>query len=115
MPQVLIDLDIREGDTLTVDGKNYPIKAVQTYNAGNFRGSSFRRLATQRAGITRQVSSGTGYVPTVIYENLACTPLDPQTAENQRREVLNTPAQLLQTYVASKSGFYKLLLEDLKK
>jgi len=116
MPQTLIDLDIREGDVLTVDGKNYPVKAVQTFTTGGFRGSTFARLADRRADITRQVADGAGgYTPTVLYEGLACTPLDPQTFENTRREALRTPEQLLQTYIASRNGFYKLLLEDLKK
>lgn len=116
MPQTLIDLDIREGDTLTVDGKNYPVKAVQTFTTGGFHGSTFRRMAVKQASVTRQVADGAGgYTPTILYEGIACTPLDPQTFENTRREALRTPEQLLQTYIASTNGFYKLLLEDLKK
>lgn len=116
MPQTLIDLDIRKGDTLTLAGRDYPVKAVQTYKTAGFRGGTFRRMATERATISRGVSDGNGnYVPSVLYSDLLCTPLDPQTYEDQRRDVLNTPEGLLQTYLSSPNGFYKVLVEDLKK
>lgn len=114
MPQVLIDLEIRQGDIWVVDGRDYPIKAIKAYQTAKFRGSAFHRMATVNATLVRMVPTGSAYTRTVI-ASLKCTPLDPQTYEGQRREVLKTPEALLQTYTSTSYGYYKLLLEDLKK
>jgi hypothetical protein len=116
--QTLVDLEIREGDILTVDGRDYPIKAVETFKTGRFSPASFARMANVRASVSRNVHDGQGSYPkTLLEEDLPCTPLDPISGREsaEYREVLSTPTRTLKTYVASASGFYKLLIEDLKK
>jgi hypothetical protein len=117
MPQTLIDLDIREGDILTVNAKDYPVKFIEVYRGDLFRGSSFLRMARERATIKRMAPSGADYVETTVAENMPCTYLDPASegTKQKYREVLNTPIAMLETFIASPNGFYKLVIEDLKK
>jgi hypothetical protein len=114
MAQTLIDLDIQQGDILAVDGREYPIRSIRTYESTGFRGSSFRRLATKQAQICREVSNGSGsYDKKIVVDAIRCTPLDSVSYENQRREALETPVRLLQTFIKSANGYYIILIEDL--
>lgn len=115
MSPTLIDLDIRDGDILTVDAKDYPVKSIEAWVSETMRGSSVRRLAVKRAAISREVSSGKNYTRQTIIESIPCMPLDPLTKETQNRAALNTPHKLLQTIVSSEYGFYLVIVEDIKK
>lgn len=106
---------VRDGDILVVDGRDYPIKSVKSYKTRAYRGGTFSRMATVECSLVRMVPTDGEYERTTIATNLLCTPLDPQTYETGRREVLRTPEALLQTYISTSEGYYKLLLEELKK
>jgi hypothetical protein len=115
--QTLPDLDIRKGDVLTVESKDYPIKFIEVYSCGNFRGRSFFRMAGKTAKITRRVLQGADYVDQVIVEETQCLPIDPASegTRNRYRDVLQSPTTMLETMIASDSGFYKLIVEDVLK
>jgi hypothetical protein len=62
--------------------------------------SSFARLATVTASTKRAtMTSGKRGAPTTNVATLACTPLDPVDPEIRQRLVLDTPGELLQTFV----------------
>lgn len=118
MMQTLIDLDIREGDILTISGRDYPIKRVFTFRTDGFSSASFARMAKATASVSRNISDGQGNYPrTLLVEGMPCTSLDPLSGreESEYRATLNAPVSVVKTYAASANGFYKLFVEDLKK
>lgn len=110
-------MNIREGDTLVVGSDEYPIKSVADYSTTALASTvSFRRLATVTASTKRPpaVVSGKRGTPTTLLTGLKCTPLDPVDPEVRQRLGLNTPHELLQTFLADTVGFVHVVLEDLK-
>ena len=64
--------------------------------------ASFDAIATVTASTKRgSISSGKRSTPTENIASLACTPLDPVSAEIRQRPELKTPHELLQTFVDS--------------
>lgn len=62
--------------------------------------SSFDALLTETAGTRRAaISGGKRGEPTAHLAGLACTPLDPVDPETRHRLAIETPHQLLQTFV----------------
>ena len=107
-------LDIREGDLYVVDSREYPIRSCAEW-AWSY-GRAMRRLCTVTASTKRNppiVDKKRG-VPITNLTSIKSTPLDPASAEIQQRLALNTPMELLQTYVDGGDVFYALILEDLK-
>lgn len=111
-----MNLDIVEGDVLVVDGKEYPIRSVAEW-AGFPPGSvAFRRMARVTATTKRSPTlSGTGTrgAMTTLLTGLHCTPLDPVDPELRSRLKLNTPHELLETYLDA-DPYLKLIVEDLR-
>jgi hypothetical protein len=103
-------MDIREGDFLVVGSDEYPIKSCADWTKSGMNSTSFRRMATVTAG-TKRTKKGE---PATVLSNLKCTPLDPVDPELRRRLALETPHELLQTFIADSAGFVHLILEDLK-
>lgn len=114
-------LDIKEGDVLVVGTKEYPIKHVSEWvfnRPGQMSLSSFARFSTVQASTKRPPTiSANGLRGTSIVNlaNLYCFPLDPVDPEVRRRLALETPHELLQTFVSDNDAFYVLVLEDLKR
>ncbi|MDR3572863.1 MAG: hypothetical protein P4L50_03295 [Anaerolineaceae bacterium] len=110
-------LDIREGDILSVDGREYPIKSAAEWAMSRSTNAGFRRLATKSAMTKRApvITSGKRGPAEIHLANIICTPLDPVDAQVRQRLGLDTPNELLQTFVASACGFIHLILEDLKR
>ena len=108
-------LDIREGDMLTVGGVDYPIRACASWTWRHGRG--IRRMCELEAGTKRSpaVTGGKRSTPVEHLVGIACTPLDPLTAELAQRVALDTPHELLQAYVDGGNVYYELVLEDLKR
>jgi hypothetical protein len=108
-------LDITNGDILVVGSNEYPIRAV-AYWAGKITASGFSRLATVTASTKRSpaVSGGKVGAPVTKESSITCTPLDPVDPEVRQRLGLQTPHEVLQTYVVDTGGFYHLVLEELK-
>lgn len=108
-------LDIKAGDIFVIGTKEYPIRAVETWP---WVGStpSFARMATVTASTRRApaISGGKRGDPVTNIASLNCLPLTPISADVQRRLVLETPYQALQTMVEGDS-YLLLVLEDLKK
>jgi hypothetical protein len=111
-----MSVDIVEGDVLVVDGKDYPIRSVAEW-AGFPQGSiAFKRMARVTASTKRSPAlSGTGTrgAPVAHLSAVKCTPLDPVDPELRSRLKLNTPHELLETYLDS-DPYLKLILEDLR-
>ena len=65
------------------------------------RDAGFRSAATVTASTKRSPapSSGKRGVPTTWLSSLQCTPLDPVDPETRQRLAINTPHELLQTFV----------------
>jgi hypothetical protein len=62
--------------------------------------SSFARLARVTASTKRAtMTSGKRGAPTTNIASLMCTPLDPVDPEVRQRLVLDTPGEILQTFV----------------
>lgn len=110
-------MDIVEGDTLVVGSKEYPIRSCEEWETTRMNTPGFRRMATKTASTKRApaISSGKRGDATTKLTNLKCTPLDPVSAEIQKRIALDTPMELLQTFLTDGSGFLLLVVEDLKR
>ena len=110
-------VDITNGDVLVVGTEEYPIRAVSFW-AGAISAGGFARLATLTASTKRSpaVSGGKVGTPVVKEASLICTPLDPIDPEIRQRLGLDTPHELLQTYIPDNpNGFFYLVLEELKR
>ena len=104
-------MDIKPGDFLVVGGKDYPIKSVAEWAGTGMNSRGFSRRATVSA-TTKRTKKGE---PTTHLTGLLCTPLDPVDPETRRRLALETPHELLQTFLADSIGFVHLVLEDIKR
>ncbi len=110
-------MDIREGDFLVVDGAVYPIRSAAQWRLDAANSLSFGRLAEVPASTQRNpgLVDGKRGEPATHLSGLFCSPLDPVDPEIRRRMALETPHELLQTFVADEYGFIHLILEDLKR
>lgn len=110
-------IDVKEGDILTVSGVDYPVKSVGEWVKSSVHTRSFLKLATVTASTKRSpaIASGKRGSPATNLTGLKCLPLDPVSPEIQRRLGLDTPNELLQTYVSNGTGLLALVLEDLKR
>lgn len=108
-------LDIRDGDIYVVGSNEYPIRSCAAWQWGY--GSAIKRLLKVDASTKRYpaMSSGKRGAPVANLTGLRSTPLDPFTPDLARREALDTPHTLLQTFVDGGNVFYELILEDLKR
>ncbi len=108
-------LDIKRGDVLVVGTKEYPVRAVEIWPWVGAT-PSFAKLATVAASTKRPpaISGGKRGAAVTQIASLNCLPLMPISADVQRRLVLDTPYQALQTFVEGDS-FLLLVVEDLKK
>lgn len=111
-----MSLDILEGDVLVVDSKEYPIKSCAEWETTRMNSGSFRRMASKEASTKRPpaISGGKRSAPATNLTGLKCTPLDPVSAEIQRRVALDAPIELLQTFVTDGDGYVHLVIEDIK-
>ncbi len=109
-------LDVKEGDLLVVNGKEYPIRSVAEWPMSQASYASFARLATKTVSTKGSpgLVNGKRGAPVTLLSNLKCHPLTPVDAETQRRMVIDTPHEVKQTFLDSLSGFYHLIVEDLK-
>ncbi len=108
-------VDVREGDVLVVGTDEYPIVSCGEWA---FRyGTGFARLATVTASTKRTpaIAAGKRGAPVENVSSLICTPLDPVDPALRQRLALDTPHELLQTFVDGGTTFYHLILEDLKR
>lgn len=108
-------LDIREGDIFVAGGREYPIRSCATWAWD--AGRAMRRLLRVTASTKRApaMSGGKRGAPVTHLVGIRSTPLDPLDPETQRRLALETPHELLQTYVDGGNGFHVLVLEELKR
>lgn len=110
-------MDILEGDVLVVGSKEYPIKECGEWSTDRMNTPGFRRMANVAASTKRPpaLSAGKRSAPATKLTGLKCTPLDPVSSEIQKRVALDTPRELLQTFLTDGDGFVHLVVEDLKK
>ena len=111
-----MSIDIVHGDILVVGVKEYPIKAVADW-ADFGTTSSFQKLATTPCSTLRPAAivAGRRGDPEPSLSNLFCTPLDPVDSELRQRLAIETPHELLQTFIANGDGFIHIIIEDLKR
>lgn len=108
-------LDIKEGDVLTVNGTDHPVKSAAEWSGAKVS-PSFRRLASLSAATKRATTSGGKRSPASTYlTGLTCTPLDPVSAELATSAGLDTPHELKQCFVGDSTGYLHLIVEDLKR
>lgn len=110
-------LDIREGDILLVDGVEYPIRSVARWALRAANSIGFLRMANVTASTKRPPTlsaTGTRAAPVTYLIGIRCTPLDPIDAELRGRLMLNTPHEILETYVDG-DPYLRLMVEDLRK
>lgn len=108
--------DIVNGDILVVGGEEYPIRSVAHWSGYGTVGS-IRHLATMTAATKRSpvISGGKVGAPVTQEAGFSCSPLDPVDPELRQRLGLQTPHELLQTFVPDETGFFHLVLEELKR
>jgi hypothetical protein len=108
-------LDILEGDFLVVNSREYPIRSCAEWEWGY--GRAMRRFTTVTASTKRSpaISGGKRGNPVAKLLGLKCTPLDPVDPEIRQRLALNTPHELLETFVDGGGVFLHLILEELKR
>jgi len=108
-------MDILEGDLLVVGSTEYPIKSCAEWSTSKFLSGSFVRLATVAVSTKRSaIANGMRSAPATNLTGLTAMPLDPVSAEQAATVHLETPAELVQTFVTDGSGFVHLILEVLK-
>lgn len=111
-------LDIREGDVLVVSSVEYPIRAAEDWDFRWGVTTGFTRMATKSSVSTKRppaLSSGKRGVAATNLTGLTCTSLDPVAPEVRQRLALNTPHELLETFVSDGSEYKRLILENLKR
>lgn len=108
-------LDIKPGDILVVGTNEYPIRAVETWTWSGPR-LAFKRMTTVTASTKRApaISGGLRGDPATNIVSLKCTPLDPLSADVQKRVMIQTVYQALQTFVDGTS-YLMLIVEDIKR
>lgn len=109
-----MSIDIREGDILVNGGNEYPIRSAAYWEgfASKPIQAANKTYSTKRSPA---ISSGKRGEPATNLVGLSGTPLDPVDPDIQRRLGLDTPHELLQTYIYDASGFIHLIVEELKR
>lgn len=112
-----MSLDIREGDLLVVSSVEYPVRSVANWTQSGFNTAGFQSMATLSASTKRAptISGGKRGEPAANLTGLSCTPLDPVDPELRDTLHLETPHELLQTFLSDGDGFVHLILEQLKQ
>jgi hypothetical protein len=110
-----VALDIREGDLYVVGSREYPIRSCAEWSWRY--GRAMRRLLQVTASTKRSpaIAGGKRGAPATNLTGVRSTPLDPVSPELAQRLALDTPHELLQTFVDGGDTFYELILEDLKR
>ena len=110
-------IDIKEGDVLVSGTNEYPVRAVLYYEKADWNTKSFAHMATKTVSTKRNPTvdaSGKRGTLTTSLTGLKATPLDPADQEIIQRLALESPVQLLETFIADSAGFVQLIVEDLK-
>jgi len=108
-------LAIREGNLLVIGAREYPIRSVADWTMSKQSASSFSRLATLSASTKgTSIASGKRQTGTTLLTGLKATPLDPVSPEVAETVHLETPAELLETFITDGSGFVHLIVEALQ-
>jgi hypothetical protein len=110
-------IDLKEGDILVVSSVDYPVRSVGEWVKTSAHTKSFLKLATVTASTKRSpaIASGKRGSPATNLTGLSCFPFDPVQPELARRLALDTPHELLQTYLSDGTGFLAVIIEDLKR
>jgi hypothetical protein len=104
-----MSLDIRNGDTLIVGNKRYPISRSAGYLNARVT-PAFRRSLVNTCTIVRSIKG----TDTTVFSG-KCTVLDPVDPETRKRMLLETPHSVLQTFIAGSAEFEHLFVEDLNR
>lgn len=104
-------LDVREGDELTLDGKDYPILRCAHWDSDVMNSAGFRRMAKKTVQVMRIIKG----VKTTLPSSHKATPFDSVDAETRKRLALESPHDLLQTFIADGSEFVHVVIENLKR
>lgn len=108
-------LDIREGDIYVVNNIEYPIRSCAAWSWSY--GAGIKRLLRLTASTKRSpgIVDGKRSGPVTFLTGVKSTPLDPVSPDIAQRLGLNTPHELLETFVDGGNTFYHLILEELKR
>lgn len=109
-------LDVREGDVLSADGVDYPIRSCEVWPwPAGARGviPFLDGLATIKR--SPSMTGGKRGEPTVHLSNVRRTALRPVTADILQRQDLQTPHTLRQSYLDGGDTVYALVVEDLRR
>ena len=111
-------LDIREGDDLTVSGRDYPIIFCGVWTTRSGSTASMKRMCSVTAG-TKRPPAPTGSVrgaPAVNLTGIKCQPLDPAGQKDVAlKQLPYAPYELLRTIVDGGDTFYELFVEKVRK
>lgn len=111
-------LDIREGDDLTLGGRDYPIIFCGVWKTRSGSTPSMRRMCSETAS-TKRPPANVGAVrgnPTVNLTGIKCQPLDPAGQKDVAlRQLPYAPYELLRTIVDGGDTFYELFVEKVRK
>lgn len=113
-------LNIREGDILTLGGKDYPILFCGVWKSRRGSSPAQKRMCSETASTKRNPTisgSKRGDAVTQI-ASMKCQPLDPvgvNTREMIVRRVPNAPTDLLETIVDGGDTFYQVVVERMRQ
>jgi hypothetical protein len=109
-------VDIKEGDVLVVSSTDYRIKSVANWDSHGFAGGSFDDGLSVSASTKRppEISDGKRGAAAENLTGLSCTPLDPVTPELAHTAGLQSPHELLQTFLGDGTDYVHLVLEELR-
>jgi hypothetical protein len=108
-------LDIQAGDFLVVSSVEYPIRAVELWNAHGFGSSkAYALMATISCSTKRSptVSSNKRGAPAAKLSGLYCTQLDRVQPELTAQVPAATPYDTLQTFISDGTDYARLILDN---
>jgi hypothetical protein len=110
-------IDIEYGNLLVMNGKDYPVKHVETWSMTRQSAASFSHLATATAQVKKSSIDANGNrtaasLQTQVYKALPLDPLSPEIVKTLE-PALGTPASLRQTVISDSASFVLLVVEVL--
>ncbi len=108
-------LDVREGDVLSLDGTDYPIRSCEPWRWPGMAGRLPFVVKTATVKRSPGMVGGKRGEPVAHLTGVACTALYPASAELLQRPDLQTPHLLKQCYLDGGNMVYALAVEELRR
>lgn len=101
----LSELDIKEGDYLVHDQREYAIRSVNGFSHVRLS-PSFKAMMRLNATIERRE---------ITRFDVKCSPIQPASVDAYTTTTLQAPVKLLETFVMADDGYLHLVVEAVKR